>query len=101
KKPTGQSRLLKILISKSTYLIWVLRCKRTIGGLSPSLSNITKRWANNINQRINNDRILASLQVRKKLTKNLVKNTWLGTLQNKQNLPKNCVMAKEVLLGIR
>ncbi|KAG2353251.1 hypothetical protein BDR07DRAFT_1310271, partial [Suillus spraguei] len=48
----GTSRLLRILISESAYLIWVLRCERVIQGVSHNNGNITKRWYKTIDNRL-------------------------------------------------
>ncbi|KAG1825470.1 uncharacterized protein BJ212DRAFT_1259616 [Suillus subaureus] len=49
KKSKGISRLLRILLSESAYLIWTIRCKRAITGQTHTTGNITRRWINTIN----------------------------------------------------
>ena len=48
----GPTRLLRILLSESVHLIWVLRCERTIQGAEHSAQTVTTRWKNKINHRI-------------------------------------------------
>ena len=58
---TGPSRLLRILISESAHLIWVLRCERTIQGLRHSTSTIKSRWLDKINHQLRLDRHIATV----------------------------------------
>ncbi|KIJ57482.1 hypothetical protein HYDPIDRAFT_45670, partial [Hydnomerulius pinastri MD-312] len=55
KPARGPFRLLRILISESAYLMCVLRCERTIQGLSHTIENITSRWCRKINNRLQLD----------------------------------------------
>ncbi|KAG2335896.1 RnaseH-domain-containing protein [Suillus weaverae] len=56
----GASRLLRILISESAYLIWTLRCERTIKGQTHTEDNITSRWINTINRCLQLDHAIAA-----------------------------------------
>ena len=97
----GPSRLLRILLSEASHLIWVLRCERTIQGTEHSLPTVATRWKNKINQRISTDRFLASFHKNKNFTPHLVFNTWTPSLQLQlPDLDPDWVVRNEVLVGI-
>jgi ribonuclease HI len=48
----GASRLLQILWSEATHLIWVLRCDRVIQETQHSPQKVKKRWTKKINKRL-------------------------------------------------
>ena len=95
----GIARLKKILLSESTYLIWVLRCEKVIGGTSHSKRAITSRWLHLITSRLEIDRRLAKSN-RKQHSKNKVSNTWTPILRDKNSLSPDWVTNLEVLVGI-
>ena len=102
-RPTdkGASRLLRILLSEALHLVWVLRCERTIQGVSHSPTAVMTRWKNKLNQRISSDRFLASFFEHKKFTRNLVHHTWTPVLQPfYPALDPDWVTKDEVLVGI-
>ena len=97
----GPSRLLRILISESTHLIWVLRCERTIQGLDHSTETIKSRWCNKINHRIDLDRHLATIYNRKPITRKLVEDTWQAApIERSPSLEEDWITNHEVLVGI-
>lgn len=77
----GPSCLLRILLSEALHLVWVLRCERTIQGVSHSPATVVTRWKNKLNQRISTDRFLATFHERKRFTRDLVYHTWTPVLQ--------------------
>ncbi|KAA1466380.1 RnaseH-domain-containing protein [Dentipellis sp. KUC8613] len=94
----GASRLLRILISESAHLIWVLRCERTIGKKSHTRLQIITRWQKQINNRLTMDRIVAiKLRRTEKLRKQTAA-TWTDVLHNP---PDNWHKQLEVLVGIK
>ncbi|KAG0693370.1 RnaseH-domain-containing protein [Suillus ampliporus] len=93
-------RLLRILISESAHLIWVLRCDRTINGVQHSEQSITKRWMTILNKRLQTDRITAKTIIRKEKYRNLVTSTWSDVITTNTNHNKNWAIALEVLVGI-
>ena len=98
---SGPSRLLRILISESAHLIWVLRCERTIQGLSHSTASIKSRWYNKINQCLDLDRHIATRYNRKPITRQLVLDTWQATLLERfPFLEDDWITNHEVLVGI-
>ncbi|KAG1726449.1 hypothetical protein EDD22DRAFT_764255, partial [Suillus occidentalis] len=97
----GASWLLRILISESAHLIWVLRCEQVIQDRTHTRQNITKRWIHSINHRLHLDRITASKIKRNKKTENLVDQTWKHCIHSNQSIPNNWATALEVLVGIK
>lgn len=96
----GANRLLRILISESSHLIWVLRCDRTINGTQHSEESITKCWYTTINKRLQLDRITAKKIKRTEKYKNIVTNTWSDIITTNTQYNKNWATALEVLVGI-
>ena len=98
---SGPSRLLRILISESAHLIWVLRCECTIQGLNHSANTIKSRWCNKIDQRINLDCHITTIYNWKPITRKLVQNTWQAALLERlPSLEEDWIMNPEVLVGI-
>ena len=97
----GLSRLLRILLSESTHLIWVLRCERVIQGTEHAPSAVETRWRNKIDLRIAIDWHLASFHKEKSFTCDLIYQTWTTALQNFfPDLDLDWVVKDEVLVGI-
>ena len=97
----GPSRLLRILISESAHLIWVLCCERTIQGLNHSADAIKTRWRNKITQHFNLDCHIAKVFNHKPITKKLVKATWQAILLKRlPSLEEDWITNPEVLVGI-
>ena len=97
----GATRLLRILITESAYLIWVLRCERVIGEKNIHERGIRSRWLRAINLRLTNDKLIATKKKRKKGFTNLVVNTWEHVLSKEGDLPNNWINMREVLVGSR
>ncbi|KAG1732242.1 ribonuclease H-like protein, partial [Suillus paluster] len=101
----GASHLLRILISESAYLIWTLRCERTIKEQTHTEDNITSRWLNTINRRLQLDRAIAARTKRSSKTTAQVLQTWADIIEinnNKTNHNNNdWVTNLEVLVGIK
>jgi len=95
----GASRLLKILVSESAFLIWALRCERVIQEKNHNHQEIKARWLYIINSRLTNDKIAASKIKRDKGFTLLVSNTWEKVLSKESNLPNNWINVREVLVG--
>ena len=88
----GATRLLKILISESAYLIWTLRCERTIAGQERTEGEIKAIWRRAINRRLSEDKVTATKVLRRKHYINLVKNTWGRALSKRySDLPDNWI----------
>jgi hypothetical protein len=109
KSPKGntlpaQNRFFTIIVSTSMYLIWKLRNERVFETFTPATSHeIHNRWVATINSALKRDRLLAnrarfgSLAIKKQL----VLNTWSGTLLDEDSLPDDWIKSKGVLVGIR
>ncbi|KAF8126585.1 hypothetical protein EV363DRAFT_1173921, partial [Boletus edulis] len=99
-KQKGITRLKRILISESAYLLWTLRCDRVIGNHSHTRTAITTRWKNAIMTRLDIDRRLAKAN-RKHYTKTKVLHTWTPIISDPQTLPHDWTTNLEVLVGIK
>jgi hypothetical protein len=98
---TGASRLLRILISESAYLIWTMRCERTIRNTAHTEDLTKKRWRNVIDRRLQLDRAIASRTKRNTKTTTSVKNTWTNVINTTTQPPQeDWVTNLEVLVGI-
>ena len=53
----GPTHLLQILISEAAYLIWAMRCERTMQGKTHNANEIKGRWLRSINKRLTTDKI--------------------------------------------
>lgn len=97
----GACRLLQILLSEGTHLIWVLRCERVIKDTNhwhPE-EEIHTHWLQAINLWLTKDKLYATKIKCNKDTYQLVKNTWQPVLQQIRNLPNNWVHHSEVSVG--
>ncbi|KAH9839769.1 uncharacterized protein C8Q71DRAFT_701437 [Rhodofomes roseus] len=99
-------RMWRILISEAAYLIWCLRCERTIGhaiddGWTHSGPEIRARWGCIINRRLHLDIAMTNKRYgRNALWPPLVIGTWCGTLHDETALPDDWTKIKRVLVGI-
>ncbi|KAH9178023.1 hypothetical protein EDB89DRAFT_1844183, partial [Lactarius sanguifluus] len=96
---SGPNRLLHILISESAHLIWVLRCERAIQMKTHSAQEIKHRWLRVINERLTNDKIIATRIKRSKAMMQSVDGTWKAALSREWELPPNWMIHSEVLVG--
>jgi hypothetical protein len=99
----GDSRLYRITVSESAYLIWTLRNNRVINDKGhPSPTEIRNRWISAINSRLSLNCLLSNPKYeRKALSKNLVKQTWQEVLKDKENLPEDWMRGAGVLVSMR
>ncbi len=100
-KTRGRTRLLQILISEASHLIWVIRCKRVIHKNNKQHANqeINARWLKIINDRLTVDRITATKIKRDKKHTNLVNAAWEKTLETRGILHQNWLQHREVFSG--
>jgi hypothetical protein len=87
------SRLFKILVSESAYLIWLLQCERVIEHQNRRLASpneIQNRWLTAINGRLRIDRCMTSRYRYKEraIPAHVVRDTWTGILMNEEDLPE-------------
>jgi hypothetical protein len=100
-KTKGRTRLLQILISEASHLIWVLRCERVIhkNNRQHSEQEVSARWIKVINDRLTSDRIIATKIKRDKKFTQLVNATWRKPLENRGIPHQNWVQRREVFSG--
>ncbi|KAE9387763.1 hypothetical protein BT96DRAFT_1078888 [Gymnopus androsaceus JB14] len=99
----GESRLWKILIVESAYLIWTMRCERVIANEHAPFSEmeVENRWIRMMNERLEIDCQMTDGRYGKKaLSKKLVMQTWKGTLKDEGTLPEDWTTKSGVLVGI-
>jgi hypothetical protein len=108
KNDSGLSRLYRIIITETAYLIWKLRCERRIRNEdnpeSPyTTSEITNRWLTMMNQRLTLDRLMTNRNRygKRALKSGVVLSTWSNVLLDEENLPRNWIWQSGVLVGIR
>ncbi|KAJ7511531.1 hypothetical protein B0H11DRAFT_1700074 [Mycena galericulata] len=97
----AQNRFFTIIISKSMQLIWTLRNNRVLGSSQPATnSEIRNLWVLTVNSPLKRDKLLTnrarfgSLAIKKQL----VLNTWSGTLLDEDSLPDDWIKSKGVLV---
>ncbi|KAG6914510.1 hypothetical protein DXG01_009287 [Tephrocybe rancida] len=99
----GTPRFLKLLTTESAHLIWKLRCERVIRNENQKLSitEVENRWLKAINDRLKLDQQLTNTKLGKKaIPRNLVKETWKGTLHAEHALPEDWIGCTGVLVGM-
>ena len=96
----GITRLKRILLSESAYLIWTLRCDRVIGSHTSTCAAITTKWKNAIAAGLDIDRRLAKSN-RKNYSKTKVLHTWSPLISDFDSLPPDWTTNLEVLVGIK
>ena len=93
----GATRLLKIIISESAYLIWTLRCERTIRGREYTDREVEAAWLKVINRKLSEDKTTATKVLRREQYTNVVKNTWDRALYKRHsNLPEDWIIRNVV-----
>ncbi|KAF5335272.1 hypothetical protein D9758_016227 [Tetrapyrgos nigripes] len=103
KRIPGDTRLWRILITESAYLIWALRCERVIAKDNTPFSEeeIENRWWKMIDERFKLDaRMTSKKYEHKAMPRKLVENTWKGLLHDEENLPEDWINLAGVLVGI-
>ena len=95
-KTKGQTRLLQILISEASHLIWVIRCERVIHDREHTAQEIGMRWKQKINEKLTTDRITATKIKRDKQTTTLTNATWEEALKKQNITHKNWLNRQEV-----
>jgi ribonuclease HI len=81
----GATHLMQIITSESAYLIWILRCKRTIRDKRHSEREVEASWLRTINRRLSEDKMTATKVLRKKYYINIVKNMWARALRKRHS----------------
>ena len=95
-KMRGQTRLLQILVSEASHLIWVIRCERVIHGKEHTEQRVIDRWTNKINKHLTIDKITtAKIKQDPNFTK-LTDATWKDALKKQGIQHKNWTQHQEV-----
>ena len=93
----GATRLLKIILSESAYLIWSLRCERAIRGKERTDGEIKATWLQVINRRLSEDKTTATKVLRREQYTNMVKDTWDRALYKRhRDLPEDWINRRVV-----
>ncbi|KAJ6449573.1 hypothetical protein C8R45DRAFT_849688, partial [Mycena sanguinolenta] len=99
-----KNRLFAIVVSISMRIIWNLRNQCVFEThSSPSEQEINSRWVSMMNAALRQDQLLTNTARFGDLAikKQLVLNTWSGTLFDEDSLPDDWTKTKGVLVGIR
>ncbi|KAI0650459.1 hypothetical protein C8Q79DRAFT_901358 [Trametes meyenii] len=102
----GDTRLARICITETAYLVWVLRCERVIGGRQGEEEHVggevRNRWLAAINRRFEMDRALTRVAVaeKKALSEKSVLETWRGLLKDEERMRKKWINTPGVLVGM-
>jgi ribonuclease HI len=93
KPDVGATRLFRLLVVETAYLIWLMRNERVIQhGNAKMYSNaeIRNRLKTAINLRLTRDRLLTNRHKygTKSINPHLVKSTWSGLLEEEEHLPR-------------
>ncbi|KAH9857508.1 RnaseH-domain-containing protein [Lenzites betulinus] len=101
----GRKRLTRIVLSETAHLIWKARCERVIEGGNnasrrPPAEALQARWLKTMNERLNLDICCSSKKWKdKRISKEVVLNTWRGTLLDEGSLPDDWTGTAGVLVG--
>ncbi|KAJ7599533.1 hypothetical protein C8J56DRAFT_769392 [Mycena floridula] len=99
----GRTRLFYLIMSESIHQIWKLRCDVVVDEEEiPTERHIENAWTAALNTRLEEDRLLTNkFKYKKKaLQKDIVLETWKGTLKDENLLPVDWIRHPEVLVGI-
>ncbi|KZW00482.1 hypothetical protein EXIGLDRAFT_795979 [Exidia glandulosa HHB12029] len=106
RKLAGATRLFRILISESAYLIWKLRCTRRIDHADDvdwrqPADLVRNEWFRIMTDRLHTDCLLTSKarHGRRALPKGLVISTWAGVLETVHDLPELMLKDPGFLVG--
>jgi hypothetical protein len=100
----AKNRFFTIIVSTSMHLIWKMRNERLFETKkSASDTEVHNRWVATINATLKRDQLLTNRARFGPLAtkKQMVLNTWSGTLLDEDSLPDDWIKVKGVLVGIR
>ena len=98
-KAKGRTRLLQIIISEASHLIWVLQCDREIQGIKHLVQQIKAKWIKAINNRLTTDRITVTKIKRDEAYTKLINTMWKHALKKKNIYHQNWLQRLEVFSG--
>jgi hypothetical protein len=99
----GQSRLLRILISESAFLIWKMRNEATIDEVDIPTKSVVARWKRTMENRLQTDRAVAARRKKDMSQRNRAEATWSRAIgDNGQEIPEDWAynMNRQVQLQI-
>ena len=103
----GLNRLFRIIVSESMYMIWKIRCERTISWnnnptKSHSSHKIHNKWLQAINARLKMDSVQTNTKIFKKKTLDpkTILRTWKNCLKDNLHDTRNWCGGMGVLVGI-
>ncbi|KAI0669898.1 RnaseH-domain-containing protein [Trametes maxima] len=102
----GDTRLTRICVAETAYLLWVMRCERVIGGRSGERAHkeeeTRNRWRDVINRRAQMDRSMTKSKIAGNwtLAERKVEETWRALLEKNGTLKRNITDIPGVLVGI-
>ncbi|KAK0201952.1 hypothetical protein DFS33DRAFT_1462420 [Desarmillaria ectypa] len=102
-RDSGKERFYRIVVSSAGQTIWNARCERVIQRENTPFptEEIRNRWKKKMNKRLDLDCLMTRKRFDKKaLGKDLVINTWSGSIFNEQQLPRDWTKVDGVLVGI-
>ena len=107
KPDAGLNRLFRIIMSESMYMIWKIRCERTIAWANDptkthSTHEIHNKWLQAINLRLRIDSVHTNTKIFKKkvIEPKIVLKTWKNCLKDNLHETKNWCGKTGVLVGI-
>ena len=108
KSDDGLNRLFRIIVSESMYMIWKIRCERSITWNNDPTKfhaqhEIHNKWLQTINSRLKTDSLQTNRKIFKKKTiepKTVLK-TWKKCLSENMHYTKNWCGKTGVLVGIK
>ncbi|KAI0667424.1 ribonuclease H-like protein [Trametes maxima] len=101
----GITRITRMCITETAYLVWVLRCERVVGternGREHGVEETRSRWLAVINKRLQMDQAMTRgwIAGNKRILALKVLETWSGLLEDESNLKKNWIGTPGVLVG--
>ncbi|KAJ7773741.1 hypothetical protein DFH07DRAFT_733251, partial [Mycena maculata] len=101
KENSGKTRLHRIIVSESVFLIWCLHNTRVIGGKGePSEREIRNCWVKIMNNRITLDCVLTDTLGPRGLKKIVICKTWAKVLRDEDRLPEDWMRETRVLVSV-
>ncbi|KAF8957776.1 hypothetical protein BDZ97DRAFT_1951033 [Flammula alnicola] len=99
----GEARLYRVMVPEAAHLIWKMRCTRVIQNENEATTEVeaNRKLLKSINARLEMDCKMTNPKYGKKaLRKDIVLDTWKGTLKNEEALPQDWTRESGVLVGI-
>lgn len=102
----GATRLARVVLTETAYLIWVLRCDRVVGDRKPLAGEaeetyVENRWVQALSKWLRSECVLTNKRVagKRAIPSSVVVATWEKTLQDEERLPADWTSSPGVLVG--